>query len=105
MSQCAVVRTGTFAKYNYGWIGNLRRYFSLSPPAYELHNIPSSLPILVAHGGMDALSDLLDVHRLCNELPKPPQLLYVPHYAHGDFILGTTAKSEVYDGIVEFLAT
>ena len=98
-----MVRTGRFAKYDYGWIGNIRRYFSLSPPAYELHNIPSNLSILVAHGGVDALSDPLDVHRLCKELPKPPRLLYVPHYAHGDFILGTTAKLEVYDNIAQFL--
>lgn len=98
-----MVRKGTFAKYDYGWIGNLRHYFSIRPPEYDLQAIPTTLPILVAYGGMDALSDPLDVHRLCYRLPKLPQELYIPQYAHGDFILGSTARSEVYDRIVQFL--
>lgn len=100
---CAVVRTGRFAKYDYGWVGNLRRYLRLSPPEYDLRRIPSSIPMLVAYGGMDALSDPLDVHRLCADLPNAPHTLYVPQYAHGDFILGKTAKAEVYDKVAQFL--
>ncbi|GAQ87253.1 Triacylglycerol lipase [Klebsormidium nitens] len=98
-----MIRTGRFAKYDYGWVGNLRRYFRLSPPAYDLRRIPSSLPMLIAYGGMDALSDPLDVHRLRADLVNAPQTLYVPHYAHGDFILGKTAKEEVYDKVSRFL--
>jgi lysosomal acid lipase/cholesteryl ester hydrolase len=98
----AVVRTGGFGLYDYGYLGNLMNYHSLSPPQYDLSAIPASLPMLLAHGGNDTLSDPDDVANLISLLQGVPQVVYLPEYAHGDFIIGCTAGTLVYSHILAF---
>jgi lysosomal acid lipase/cholesteryl ester hydrolase len=98
----AVVRTGGFGLYDYGYLGNLLNYHSVSPPQYDLSAIPASLPILLAHGGNDTLSDPDDVANLISLLQGVPEVLYLPEYAHGDFIIGFTAGTQVYSHILAF---
>jgi lysosomal acid lipase/cholesteryl ester hydrolase len=97
-----VVRTGGFGLYDYGYLGNLLNYHSVSPPQYDLSAIPASLPILLAHGGNDTLSDPDDVANLISLLQGVPEVLYLPEYAHGDFIIGFTAGTQVYSHILAF---
>jgi lysosomal acid lipase/cholesteryl ester hydrolase len=89
--------------YDYGWFRNLLRYGDFFPPEYELAAIPSRLRFLVAHGGRDALADDADVRHLLQVLPaNAAQTLLVPQFAHGDFVLGSSAKSLVYDNLLLF---
>lgn len=97
-----MIRKGTFAKYDYGFWGNLKRYGSLHPPAFDLQDIPESLPLWMGYGGTDDLADVTDVKRTIKELKSEPELLYVDHYGHLDFIMGTDANTEVYDNLINF---
>ncbi|XP_024538651.1 triacylglycerol lipase 1 isoform X2 [Selaginella moellendorffii] len=97
-------RTQTFCKFDYGATENFRRYRSKSPPSYDLTGIPSQLPLLLINGGRDALSDPTDVDRLIAELPSRPQHLFIPDYAHFDFVLGLNAKDKVYGRVLSFFA-
>ncbi|KAL6863797.1 hypothetical protein ACP4OV_016700 [Aristida adscensionis] len=98
-----MIRKGTFAKYDYGWWGNLRRYGQLHPPAFDLGSIPESLPIWMGYGGLDALADVTDVQRTIKELRSTPELLYIPEYGHIDFIMSVKAKDDVYIDLMRFL--
>ena len=40
-----------FKKYNYGWIGNLKHYGELIPPAYNLSK--TTVPVYVFYGAND----------------------------------------------------
>jgi hypothetical protein len=73
----AVIRKGTFAKYDYGWVGNLARYGQLHPPPIHLSSIPESLPLWMGYGGLDALADVTDVEHTIKQLRSTPELLYI----------------------------
>eukprot|EP00850_Spirogloea_muscicola_P008221 SM000043S15849 [mRNA] locus=s43:497721:500388:+ [translate_table: standard] len=98
-----MVRTGTWSKFDYGWVRNLCVYGSLRPPQYRLSKIPKSISLMLAHGGADYLSDEDDVRSLIDGLKPRPRLLYLPQYAHGDFILSTSGRQDLYNPIIDFL--
>ncbi|XP_074582168.1 triacylglycerol lipase 1 [Curcuma longa] len=98
-----MIRKGTFAKYDYGYWGNLKHYHSLHPPSFNLADIPDSLPIWMAYGGHDALADITDVERTIAELKSKPELLYIDNYGHIDFILSVKAEDDVYRELIRFL--
>ena len=60
------------------------------------------LPILLAHGGKDALADTDDVAQLIKNLRGAPQVIYLPLYAHADFVMGTNASADVYTPVIAF---
>ncbi|XP_073003412.1 triacylglycerol lipase 1 [Typha latifolia] len=97
-----MIRKGTFAKYDYGWLGNLKRYNQLHPPVFPLNEIPASLPLWMGYGGSDALADVTDVHRTIKELSSEPELLYIDNYGHLDFIMSMKAKDDVYGSLIKF---
>ncbi|XP_058081657.1 triacylglycerol lipase 1 isoform X2 [Magnolia sinica] len=97
-----MIRKGNFAKYDYGWWGNLRHYGHFKPPTFDLADIPKSLPLWMGYGGSDALADLTDVKQTIKELQSDPKLLYLESYGHIDFILSVIAKDDVYDSVIEF---
>uniref|UniRef100_A0A0E0IFZ3 Lipase n=1 Tax=Oryza nivara TaxID=4536 RepID=A0A0E0IFZ3_ORYNI len=103
LSAITVIRKGTFAKYDYGLLGNLRRYGHLRPPAFDLSSIPESLPIWMGYGGLDALADVTDVQRTIRELGSTPELLYIGDYGHIDFVMSVKAKDDVYVDLIRFL--
>ena len=39
------------SQYNFGWIGNLRRYGRLQPPEYDLSKVTA--PVYIIHGEND----------------------------------------------------
>uniref|UniRef100_A0A0D9XBG2 Partial AB-hydrolase lipase domain-containing protein n=1 Tax=Leersia perrieri TaxID=77586 RepID=A0A0D9XBG2_9ORYZ len=98
-----MIRKGTFAKYDYGLLGNLRHYGLLRPPAFDLSSIPESLPVWMGYGGLDALADVTDVQRTIKELRSTPELLYVGDYGHIDFVMSVKAKNDVYVDLIRFL--
>ncbi|MCO5562207.1 hypothetical protein L7F22_015833 [Adiantum nelumboides] len=99
-------RRKTFAKFDYGFWGNLMRYGRISSPAYDLSKVPTSNTMFI-HGGADALADPKDVAQLFSSLPNKASypVSFVPEYAHIDFILGTTANELVYKQVMDFLAS
>lgn len=98
-----MIRKGSFAKYDYGWWENLRRYGQLHPPSFDLSSIPESLPIWMGYGGLDALADVTDVERTIKELRSTPELLYIGDYGHIDFIMSVKANDDVYVDLMRFL--
>ncbi|XP_002978910.2 triacylglycerol lipase 1 [Selaginella moellendorffii] len=94
----------SFTKFDYGEKENQERYGTKGVPEYLPSRIPTDIPMMLIHGGKDALADPDDVHRLLGELKQTPEkVLFLPHYAHFDFVLGTSASKDVYEGIVNFL--
>ncbi|KAJ7524947.1 hypothetical protein O6H91_17G028900 [Diphasiastrum complanatum] len=97
-----LVRSGGFSRFDYGLFGNLAHYRSIFPSSYDLSAIPADLPIMLAHGGQDTLADKVDVSDLIASLQGDPQVILVPEYAHGDFVLALNATTEVYDKVLNF---
>lgn len=98
----AVIRKGTFSKFDYGPIRNLIHYGSDVPPAYDVSKIPSEFPLFIAFGGRDTLSDPTDVLKLFGQLSCNVQILYLEDYAHLDFVLSTSASIDLYSFVIEF---
>ncbi|PKU67331.1 triacylglycerol lipase 1 isoform X1 [Dendrobium catenatum] len=98
-----MIRKGTFAKYDFGWWENLKHYHSLHPPAFNLGDIPESLPLWIGYGGNDALADLTDLKRTIKELKSKPEQLYIESYGHIDFVFSVKAKDDVYADLIRFL--
>ncbi|KAL5561312.1 hypothetical protein UlMin_031059 [Ulmus minor] len=98
-----MIRTDTFAQYDYGIIKNLLLYGKTKPPEFNLGDIPKSLPLWMAYGGNDALADLTDVQDLLKKLQSTPELVYLENYGHLDFIVSVNAKNDLYDNMISFL--
>nr|AAD25569.1 putative lysosomal acid lipase [Arabidopsis thaliana] len=97
-----MIRKGTFAQYDYGYFKNLRTYGLSKPPEFILSHIPASLPMWMGYGGTDGLADVTDVEHTLAELPSSPELLYLEDYGHIDFVLGSSAKEDVYKHMIQF---
>ena len=96
-------RKGTFSKFDYGTQGNQEKYGTNIAPPYNVSNIPKDFPMLLAHGGKDTLSAPEDVQRLLKLLSCKTKHLYIEPYAHFDFVVGTKAKTDLYDKLVIYL--
>ena len=81
---CLEGRTSTFAKYDYGPFGNMRRYGTMLPPVYALSNIPTKKMLLI-NSVHDALADPVDVGRLVFELGSDVNVRTNPNFGHLDF--------------------
>ncbi|XP_076931880.1 triacylglycerol lipase 1-like [Bidens hawaiensis] len=97
-----MIRKGTFAKYDYGTLKNLLQYGQLKPPAFDLSQIPESLPVWMAYGGNDALGDAVDVHHTIKELRLTPSVLFLEDYGHVDFLLSTRGYDDLYCKMISF---
>jgi lysosomal acid lipase/cholesteryl ester hydrolase len=100
-----MVRGSNFSMFDYGTYGNLKAYNQTTPPLYELGKIPTAFPMLLCSGGQDALADPQDVKRLLSELKSDVITLYLPNYAHADFVVGTLANLDVYPVIIAYFRT
>ncbi|XP_031490763.1 triacylglycerol lipase 2-like isoform X2 [Nymphaea colorata] len=102
-----IVRHGTIAMYDYGIHENLAQYGQIEPPIYNMSGVPNDLPLFLSYGGQDALSDSLDVELLLATLGTSVRgddlvVQFVRDYGHADFVMGTNAKHDVYDFVIEF---
>ncbi|KAL8474251.1 hypothetical protein ACS0TY_030206 [Phlomoides rotata] len=100
-----MIRQGTIAMYDYGNDNN-KYYGQPTPPVYDMASIPNNLPLFLAYGGKDLLSDVNDVQTLIDDLsehdPDKLVLLYRDDYAHLDFVSGVNANQVVYNPIMAF---
>ncbi|KAF3783640.1 Triacylglycerol lipase 2 [Nymphaea thermarum] len=102
-----MIRGGDVTMYDYGSANeNTKHYGQKEPPAYNMSNIPSDLPLFLIYGGQDVLSDIFDLHLLLDSLKFHQKdkltVHYIHNYAHVDFIMGINAKQLVYDHVVAF---
>lgn len=97
-----MIRKGTFSKYDYGILKNLKLYGQLKPPSFDLGLIPKSLPLLMAYGGNDDLADVEDFRHTLKELQSTPELVYLDNYGHIDFIVSIKAKEDLHDRVIGF---
>ncbi|MBA0653230.1 hypothetical protein Goklo_020428 [Gossypium klotzschianum] len=102
-----MIRTGTIAMYDYGSEDENKEHYGQSdPPAYNMKNIPTELPLFLGYGGQDMLADANDVKALLNDLKDYDNgelvEVYSEEYAHADFVLGVNASKVVYDPMISF---
>ena len=103
-----VVRKSSIRKYDYGnEKENMRHYNQTRPPPYDLSSIPRHVPLFLTHGGQDFLGDVPDTRHLLRTLIREHdsddiEVLYMPDYAHGDFVMGYNAPQLIYKPMVEF---
>ena len=106
MSQ--VVRKSSIRKYDYGnKKENMKHYNQTRPPPYDLSSIPRHVPLFLTHGGQDFLGDVPDTRHLLRTIIREHdsddiEVLYMPDYAHGDFVMGYNAPQLIYKPMVEF---
>lgn len=85
---------------------NKEHYRQPSPPVYKMASIPNDLPLFLAYGGKDSLSDVDDVKVLLNDIKDHAGdklgLLYKDDYAHADFVSAVNANRVVYDPLLAF---
>ncbi|KAJ1391588.1 Alpha/Beta hydrolase fold [Sesbania bispinosa] len=102
------VRSGVVTKFNYKRPNeNIIHYGQVSPPIYNLSNIPHNLPLFMSYGGRDALSDVMDVRKLLDDHFKfhdedKLSVQFIEDYAHADFIMAVNAKDIVYNNVTAF---
>ncbi|XP_058220144.1 triacylglycerol lipase 2-like isoform X2 [Rhododendron vialii] len=104
-----MVRQGTIAMHDYrSEDDNKKHYRQPKPPVYNMSSIPNDLPLFLAHGGQDYLSDPVDVQTLMGALSDHDAdklvVLYLEEYAHLDFTLAGNANQVVYDPIMGFFS-
>ena len=104
----SVVRNDGIRRYDYGNTkANMKHYNQTRPPLYNLSTIPTHVPMLLMHGGQDFLGDVPDTRHLLKTLVRNHdsdniEVLYVPDYAHADFVIGFNAPNLVYGPMVDF---
>lgn len=102
------VRSGVLAKFDFERLGsNMVHYGKLTPPIYNLSNIPKNVPIFISYGGRDALSDVADVKRLLNEHFQNHDtgklsVQFIDNYAHLDYVMAANANEIVYKNVTSF---
>ncbi|XP_059622889.1 lipase 3-like [Phlebotomus argentipes] len=92
--------SGYFRQFDHGLLGNLKKYYSFSPPNYPLKKI--SAPIGLYYASNDWLANVTDVEKLRSQLPNVIEYYNVPldRFNHIDFQWGTDVKSLVYDRLI-----
>mgnify|MGYP002775675294 FL=1 len=78
----AVLKRGTFSKYDFGLMRNNEVYGTNVAPPYDVSNIPKDFHMFLAYGGSDTVADPNDVQRLIEMLPCNLEVAYLPSYSH-----------------------
>ncbi|KDP30818.1 hypothetical protein JCGZ_13761 [Jatropha curcas] len=105
--QSQMIKRGTLAMYDYNNEDeNKKHYGQLTPPVYDMTNIPNDVALFLGCGAKDALSDTKDVQLLLDSLKDHVKDKLVvqttENYAHVDFLLATNAKEVMYDPLIAF---
>ncbi|XP_057376936.1 gastric triacylglycerol lipase-like [Daphnia carinata] len=88
----------TFQAYDFGRKGNLMRYGTTKPMAYDLKTI--TVPVYVYSGGADRLVTPQDVDWLLTQLGNIKRSVRIQNYNHGDFLWGTDVKEKLYNSVL-----
>ena len=98
------IRSGAFAAFDWGSAAaNQAHYGTDTPPAYDLSKVVQRLALY--SGGKDLLADPTDVAHLIESLPNPPvEHLFLPTYAHEDFVMADDAAVLLYPSVIRQIA-
>jgi pimeloyl-ACP methyl ester carboxylesterase len=94
---------GDFRRHDYGREENLKRYGVEVPPPYDISLFPADLPTLLVSGGADSLANPEDVKSLLAQLPGNNEHIFLPAYAHLDYMWSVSAHVELYPELLRFL--
>ncbi|XP_022912355.1 lipase 3-like [Onthophagus taurus] len=95
------IQSGFFRRFDFGLVGNLAEYGSVTPPKYDLGQITA--PTAFLYGDKDSNANVVDVEQLLRELPNVVFEKLVEGYAHGDFIFAQDVTERVNEHVVEIL--
>eukprot|EP00003_Mantamonas_plastica_P005262 TRINITY_DN141_c3_g1_i1.p1 TRINITY_DN141_c3_g1~~TRINITY_DN141_c3_g1_i1.p1 ORF type:complete len:418 (-),score=104.72 TRINITY_DN141_c3_g1_i1:15-1268(-) len=101
-----MLKSDLFQAYNYrSEAENRKHYNSPTPPIYNMTNFPiAQLPSMYVYGGDDTLADPKDVQWLLSQFTqKPEEVIYLPGFAHLDFVWAYDANPIFYPRVINFL--
>jgi lysosomal acid lipase/cholesteryl ester hydrolase len=81
---------------------NLKQYQRSNIKISNIKIFQPSFSILLAYGGNNVVLDHNDYANLINLLQGVIKVMYVPNYAHGDFVFGITNGTILYNHIFSF---
>ncbi|XP_025837274.1 lipase 3-like [Agrilus planipennis] len=98
-----LVHSGKFQRYDYGYLGNFKKYGSLNPPSYDLSK--STAPVYLFYSTNDWLNSEEDVLKLESSLGnvKGKFLNPDPMWNHMDHIYGIDANNLIYNRILNLM--
>ncbi|XP_023230271.1 gastric triacylglycerol lipase-like [Centruroides sculpturatus] len=98
-----LVNSKEFQKFDYGPLGNLKRYKQVQPPKYDIPKIKTQIAIFWSLN--DLLADPKDVDILRNRLRNLIADYQVPlkEWGHLDFVFAKETKKYVYDELLRIL--
>ncbi|GJP30330.1 hypothetical protein CLOM_g742 [Closterium sp. NIES-68] len=97
-----MVRSGEWKHFDYGFLKNWLRYHQSTPPFFRPSAFPSTVRLAMAYGGRDSLAAPADVAWLISKLAQRPEVMYLPNYAHLDFLFASSVVEDVYTQILRF---
>lgn len=97
------IKYKNFARYNYGFIGNLFKYGRLRAPDYDLSKV--RVPTYLYYGPGDSIVHPRDVLHLSTQLPNVKSKLKVArsNFGHFDFLWAPDILSLVNEHVVRML--
>lgn len=89
--------------FDFGYVSNLLKYGSLTPPDYNLNSITA--PVFLHYSDNDWLAAVKDVDELAAKLGNLVGKFRVPDakFNHLDYTYATDAKTLLYDRIISFI--
>ncbi|XP_055906400.1 lipase 3-like [Eupeodes corollae] len=87
-----------FQQYDYGLLGNLRRYRNSKPPTYPLENV--NVPVFLYWGEEDRLIHKPDIERLAAKLPNVKRVFGIKNGTHQYPMYSPFIKEQLYDLVV-----
>jgi len=97
-----LTHSGHFRPYDYGYIRNILRYHSFSPPEYKLENL--KVKVALFYSTKDWLSTVKDISTYLR--PKLNNIIHeqiLHRYNHMDFVWGIDAWKKLYPDVIAIL--
>lgn len=98
------INSGQFRQYDYGMLGNIKKYNSLLPPPYKLDQVKAPVYLIYSHN--DWLAAKVDVEKLCSRLGncKGKFLIEDSGFNHLDYMYGIHAPEYVYNKVISLMS-
>ena len=106
-----IMRTGVFAKYDYGRDFNIQNYGTEEPPVYDTKFMAKNIrkyPTLLVRGENDYLVDTPDFTELKTILSQVDsnsalKIIEIPEYGHLDYLWARNVNEKVIAPVLEFV--
>ncbi|XP_075991979.1 lipase 3-like isoform X2 [Anticarsia gemmatalis] len=97
-------KSGKFVQFDYGLIGNKRRYGTYKPPSYDLTAVKT--PVFLHYAENDWLSTPKDVKKLAEAMPAAVGIYRVPlpTFNHLDFVFAINATELIYNRLIKIMS-